>query len=51
MIIPISKPEAEQAKECFEEEINAFCYGDRIDFKQCEVLLEKFSEFCKIIGV
>ena len=51
MIIPITKAEAEQAKEYFEEEINEFCHGNRIDFKQCEVLLEKFSEFCKIIGV
>jgi len=51
MIIPINKPEVEQAKENFEEEINEFCQGNRIDFKQCEVLLEKFTEFCKTIGV
>jgi hypothetical protein len=51
MIIPISKPEAEQAKTEHENHLKEFCDGNRIDQKQCEVILEMFSEFCKIIGV
>ena len=51
MIIPINKPDVEQAKTEHENDLKEFCDGNRIDQKQCEVLLERFSEFCKTIGV
>ena len=51
MIIPIDKPEVEQAKENFVNGINFVCMVDKIDPEINEVIQEMFSEFCKIIGV
>jgi hypothetical protein len=51
MIIPISKPEAEQAKEIYIEGVNFVCTEDKIDPEIHEAILAMFTEFCKIIGV
>ena len=51
MIIPINKPEAEQAKTDHISRLTMLCATEEIKPELFEAIAELFTEFCKIIGV
>jgi len=51
MIIPITKQEAEQAKTEHIDRLTLLCATEDIKPEVFEAMAEKFTEFCKIIGV